>query len=240
MSPNSLRNLVRFEMESQQKTIAFFDVDGTLLSSTIVHCYIWLRTASMSPAHKFFWYIGFLPKVIYYLLLDRISRTKFNIVFYRNYRGMEASEVKASATDMFEHYLSRKVFPEAISQIEEHRENGDQVVLLTGALDFIVDPIADFFGVDSILAPSLAEQENTFTGELTTEPLIGEQKAIALRKFAEEVNIPLDICYAYSDSQSDLPMLNCVGNPVVVNPSKALRQKAMETGWEMHEWMEQS
>lgn len=228
-------------MESlEKKAIAFFDVDGTLLSSTIVHYYIWLRTAALSPIQKFFWLIGFLPKIVYYLILDQISRTRFNQVFYRNYRGMDVKEIEALAQEMFDSYVRQKIFPEAISQIEEHKAQGDQVVLLTGSLDFIVQPIADFFGVDSVLAPKLKEQDGKFIGELTTEPLIGEQKAIALKAFAAQAGIPFDVCYAYSDSQSDLPMLNCVGNPVAVNPSKALRQKALATGWEMHEWMQAS
>ena len=227
-------------MESlQKKAIAFFDVDGTLLSSTIVHCYIWLRTSSLSPIMKLLWIIGFLPKVVYYLILDRISRERFNRVFYQNYRGMDAA-VKALATEMFGSYLRKKIFPEAISQIEEHKAQGDQVVLLTGSLDFIVRPIAAYFGVDSILAPELKEQDGKFTGELTDEPLIGEQKAIVLKKFAGQAEIPLDICYAYSDSKSDLPMLDCVGNPIAVNPSKGLRKHALETDWEIHEWMQAS
>ena len=229
-------------MESLQKkkVIAFFDVDGTLLSSTIVHCYIWLRTSSLSPIMKFLWIIGFLPKVVSYLILDRISRERFNRVFYRNYRGMDAAAVKALATDMFASHLHQRIFPEAMSQIEEHREQGDQVVFLTGSLDFIVRPIAEYFGVDSVLAPKLKEQDGKFTGELTTEPLIGEQKAIVLKKFAAQAEVLLDVCYAYSDSQSDLPMLDCVGNPVAVNPSKALRKHALETDWEIHEWMQAS
>lgn len=225
---------------SQEKAIAFFDVDGTLLNSTIAHCYIWLRTSSLPPILRFFWIIGFIPKIIYYLILDRISRPQFNRVFYRNYRGMEVDVLKSSASDMFESYLRHRIFPEAISQIEEHREQGDQIVLLTGSLSFIVQPIAEFFGADSVLAPELVELGGRFMGELTTEPLIGEQKAMAMKKFSEQANIPLDICYAYSDSQSDLPMLEAVGNPVAVNPSKGLRKHALEASWEIHEWMKAS
>lgn len=228
-------------MESlQKKAIAFFDVDGTLLSSTIVHCYIWLRTSTLSKIQKFFWTIGFLPKVVYYLILDRISRERFNQVFYRNYRGMDAAAIKALATDMFENYLCPKIFPEAISQIEEHKEQGDHVALLTGSLDFIVRPIAEHLGADIVLAAKLELLNGKFTGELTTEPLIGEQKAIVLKKAAEHEGISVDVCYAYSDSLSDLPMLEAVGNPVAVNPSKALRKQALETDWEIHEWMQTS
>lgn len=220
-----------------KKTVAFFDVDGTLLKSTIVHYYIWMRSAKIPRLLRFIWLVGFLPKIAYYLILDKVSRTRFNQVFYRNYRGMDATEIKALSTEMFETYLRPKIFSEAVSQIQEHKEQGMAIVLVTGSLDFIVQPIADYLAVDTVLAPQLSEQGGRFTGELTTEPLIGEQKAKAMQVFAEQHEISLKDSYAYGDSQSDLPMLECVGNPVVVNPGKALRQKTLDSGWELHEWL---
>ena len=218
-------------------TVAFFDVDGTLLDSTIVHYYIWLRTAKLPRFLKPLWLAAFLPKIVYYLILDRRSRTRFNEVFYQNYRGMDAESVKALAREMFDDSLRAKIFPAAISQIQEHKEQGAAIVLVTGSLDFIMQPLAKFFAVDYVLAPQLREEAGRFTGELTTPPLIGEQKAKAMKAFAEEHGIALENCYAYSDSQSDRPMLECVGNPVVVNPGKSLREKALAAGWEMHEWV---
>lgn len=220
-----------------KKTVAFFDVDGTLLKSTIVHYYIWMRFKKTSFLLKHLWLIGFLPKIAYYLILDRVSRTRFNQVFYRNYRGMNVAEIKGVSIEMFETYLRPKIFSEAVSQIQEHKEQGTTVVLVTGSLDFIVQPMADYLAVDFVLAPQLHEQDSQFTGELTTAPLIGEEKAKAMRAFAEQHEISLETSYAYGDSQSDLPMLECVGNPVVVNPGKALREKALTSGWEMHEWL---
>ena len=220
-----------------QKTVAFFDVDGTLLKSTIVHCYIWMRSLQMPFFFKHLWLIGFLPKVVYYLILDSISRTRFNEVFYRNYRGLEVAEMKALSTRMFEVYIRPKIFSEAVSQIQEHKEQGTAVVLVTGSLDFVVQPIADYLAVDAVLVPQLREQGGQFTGELTTAPLIGEAKAEAMRHYADQHEVSLEASYAYGDSQSDLPMLECVGNPVVVNPGKALREKAIKSGWELHEWL---
>ena len=220
-----------------KKTVAFFDVDGTLLKSTIVHYYIWMRSAKIPRLLRLIWLIGFLPKIAYYLILDRVSRTRFNQVFYRNYRGMNTAEIKRLSAEMFEVYLRPKIFSEAVSEIQEHKQQDTTIVLVTGSLDFIVQPIADYLGVDVVLAPQLREQNGQFTGELTTPPLIGEQKAEAIQVFAEQHAISLRDSYAYSDSQSDLPMLECVGNPVVVNPGKALRQKALDVGWELHEWL---
>jgi HAD superfamily hydrolase (TIGR01490 family) len=222
---------------NSQKTVAFFDVDGTLLKSTIVHCYIWMRSLQMPFFLKHLWLIGFLPKIVYYLILDSISRTRFNQVFYRNYRGLEVAEMKAVSTEMFETYIRPKIFSEAVSQIQEHKEQGTAIVLVTGSLDFVVQPIADYLTVDAVLAPQLHEQGGQFTGELTTAPLIGEEKAKAMRNYADRHEVSLEASYAYGDSQSDLPMLECVGNPVVVNPGKALREKAIKSGWELHEWL---
>lgn len=220
-----------------QKTVAFFDVDGTLLKSTIVHCYIWMRSLQLPFFLKHLWLIGFLPKIVYYLILDSISRTRFNEVFYRNYRGLEVDKMKALSTEMFEAYIRPKIFSEAVSQIQEHQEQGTAIVLVTGSLDFVVQPIADYLAVDAVLAPQLREQDGQFTGELTTAPLIGEAKAEAMRNYADQHEVSLEESYAYGDSQSDLPMLECVGNPIVVNPGKSFRQKALKSGWEMHEWL---
>ena len=225
------------KIKKPKKAVAFFDVDGTLLKSTIVHYYIWMRSKETPFLLKRLWLVGFLPKIVYYLILDRISRPRFNEVFYRNYRGMGVAEVKGLATEMFEAYLRPKIFPAAISQIQEHKEEGTAVVFVTGSLDFIVQPIADSLAIDAVLAPQLGERNGHFTGELTTAPLIGEEKAKAVQTYAEQHRISLEESYAYGDSQSDLPMLECVGNPVVVNPGKALREKALTSGWEMHEWL---
>ena len=220
-----------------KKTVAFFDVDGTLLKSTIVHYYIWMRSTKFPYLLRLIWLVGFLPRIAYYLILDRISRTRFNLVFYRNYRGMDAAEAKVLSREMFDTYLRPKIFSEAVSEIAEHKQQGAAIVLVTGSLDFIVQPIADYLGVDAVLAPQLGERNGQFTGELTTAPLIGARKAEAVQSFAEQHEVSLKESYAYGDSQSDLPMLECVGNPVVVNPGKALRQKALDSGWEMHEWL---
>ena len=222
---------------TSKKIAAFFDVDGTLLKSTIVHCYLWIRSARDPFLFKQLRLLGFLPKIGYYLILDGISRTRFNQVFYRNYRGKNAAEIKAVSTEMFETYLRPRIFAEAVSEIQQHKQQDTTVVLVTGSLDFIVQPIADYFNVDAVLAPQLQEQDGLFTGELTTAPLIAEAKATAIRNFADQHEISLEESYAYGDSRSDLPMLECVGNPVAVNPGKALREKALKSGWEMHEWL---
>ncbi len=215
---------------------AFFDVDGTLVNSTIVHYYVRFRLQLLHPLIRPFWLVGFLLKIPYYLLLDRVSRTKFNQVFYRNYRGMEVDQLKNLALDSFDALLGSKIFPAAADQIREHKAKGDLVVLVTGSLDFIMTPLADHLGADHMLSMSLLEQNGKFTGELMSSPLGEEEKARVVKAFAHDHGIELAASFAYGDSRADLPMLRCVGTPVVVNPGKALRQIASESGWKICEW----
>jgi HAD superfamily hydrolase (TIGR01490 family) len=218
------------------KTAAFFDVDGTIVNTTIVHYYARFRLRLLLPVLRPFWLIGFIPKVVYYLFLDKASRTKFNQVFYRNYRGMDAERVKQLARETFDTAFRPKIFPTAIEKIAEHQKRADLIVLVTGSLDFIIQPLTDYLKTDHMLAVQLYEDDGKFTGELTTLPLGGEEKARVIKTFAEQHDIELASSYAYGDSRADLPMLQCVGNPVVVNPGKALRQTATELNWEIQEW----
>ena len=220
----------------RKKTAAFFDVDGTIVSTTIVHYYVQFRSCLLPAFLRPFWLVWFALKVVYYFFLDKVSRTRFNLVFYRNYRGLNAESVKQLAGDQFETYVRPKLFPPALDCIREHQNRGDLIVLVTGSLDFIIQPLADYLQADAALTVQLEEAHGQFTGELTTPPLSEAEKVRAIQTVVERYNVDLDASYAYGDSRADLPMLECVGNPIVVNPSKGLRQVAIESGWEISEW----
>ena len=219
-----------------KKTAAFFDVDGTIVSTTIVHYYVQFRSHLLPTFLRPFWLAWFALKVAYYFFLDKVSRTRFNRVFYRNYRGLEAEHIKQLAGEQFETYVRPKLFPAALDCIREHQSRGDLIVLVTGSLDFIIQPLADYVQADAALTVQLEETHGKFTGELTTLPLSEEEKVRAIQTVVERYNVDLAASYAYGDSRADLPMLQCVGNPIVVNPSKGLRQVAIESGWEISEW----
>ena len=220
----------------EQKTAAFFDVDGTIVKSTIVHYYVSLRLPLLHPALRLLWLIRFAPKILYYLFLDKASRTKFNQVFYRNYRGLHVEKLSRLASDKFDTLLRPKIFPAALDRIREHRIRGDLVVLVSGSLDFIIQPLADFLQCDHALTVQLHDEDGKFTGELTTPPLSGEEKARVVTEFAERHGVDLTASYAYGDSSADLPMLQCVNHPVAVNPSRAFRRIALQSRWEIHNW----
>ena len=220
----------------RKKTAAFFDVDGTIVSTTIVHYYVQFRSCLLPSFFRPFWIAWFALKVVYYFFLDKVSRTRFNRVFYRNYRGLNAENVKQLAGEQFETYVRSKLFPAALDHIREHQDRGDLVVLVTGSLNFIIQPLADYLQADAALTVQLEEAHGKFTGELTTPPLSEAEKVRAIQTFVEQHNVDLAASYAYGDSRADLPMLECVGNPIAVNPSKGLRRIAIESGWEISEW----
>ena len=98
--------------EPTRRPAAFFDVDGTLTKTTIVHHYVYFRRAEMSSLVGRVWYAAFLIKCLYYLVLDKIDRSMLNVVFYRNYAGMSVSGTKGLATSCHEAVIKPRQFRE--------------------------------------------------------------------------------------------------------------------------------
>lgn len=215
---------------------AFFDVDGTLVASTIVHYYIYFRRRGMSPLAGALWSAGFHLKCLYFLLLDRIDRNWFNVAFYRSYRGLVAADTRARATECYRAVIVPRQFREAATCLEEHRRERRGLVLVTGSLDFIMAPLAEALSIPDVIAARLVERDGRFTGALDGIPIGGEEKARRMRAFAESRGIELATSYAYGDSIWDLPMLEAVGHPQTVNPDAKLSIVARERGWPVHRW----
>lgn len=224
------------EGPSSVRAAAFFDVDGTLVQSTIVHYYMFFRKHAMTPMYRWLWMTAFLGKCLYFHVLDKISRSKLNIVFYRGYGGMCVEDVKGRAGECHLSIIEPKIFKEALPCIAEHRANGHVPVLVTGSIDFIVAPLAGRLGIVHVVAPSLVERNGQFTGELNGPPVGEAEKARRVRRFAVEHGIDLAGSHAYGDSIADLPMLESVGHPHAVNPDRALGSVAAQRGWPIHRW----
>lgn len=215
---------------------AFFDVDGTLARTTIVHYYVYFRRRRMGRLVGALWQVLFLIKCVYYLILDKLDRSRLNVVFYRSYKGLPAREIKALMPDCHREILHARRFVEAGPCVAGQREAGRRVVLVTGSLDFIIAPLAEELQVDDVVAPALVERDGYFTGALTGPPIGDGEKARRMRAFAEEHDLDLTQSYAYGDSIADLPMLETVGYPQVVNPDRALAAVARERGWPVLHW----
>ena len=202
---------------------AIFDVDGTLVGSNVVSYYAWLKMREMPAAARPLWAAAFLAKIPYYWALDKASRAHFNRAFYKNYAGWKPSRARHLGQESFPGFTLSRIYPDALTCLREHKRMGHRVVLLSGALDFLLDPFKDL--ADDVLSASLAEEDGVYTGELGA-PVAGEARARMLASFARKRGVDLGRSYAYADSISDLPMLEAVGNPVAVNPDRRLAAAA--------------
>ena len=218
------------------QSAAFFDVDGTIVKTTIAHYYAYFRYRRLPLPVAPIWFVGYLAKCGYYSVLDKINRSRMNVIFYRSYRGMNSDAVKALSGDCFQKVMGPRRFQEAEACLSQHREEGRSIVLVTGSIDFIIKPLADRIGADHVLAPSLLEENGRFTGELSGPPVGDEEKALRIQEFARTHDVDLTASYGYGDSIADLPMLESVGFPVAVNPDKSLEATAIERGWPTLRW----
>jgi HAD superfamily hydrolase (TIGR01490 family) len=220
--------------EKPGEVAAIFDVDGTIVGSNVVSYFAWLRMRELPAALRPLWLAGFLTKVPYYWGLDKISRAHFNRVFYRNYAGWKPSRARHLGQESFAGFTLDRIFPDALQQLKDHKAAGHRVVLLSGALDFLLEPMNDL--ADDVLCSTLAQENGAYTGELTGAPVAGEARARMLASFARRRGLDLSRSYAYADSISDLPMLEAVGNPVAVNPDRRLGTAAKARGWKVEHW----
>lgn len=222
--------------QADRRAAAFFDVDGTLVRTTIVHYYAYFRRAGMSVWTRRLWSTAFLGRCLVYLILDKIDRSWFNRVFYRNYGGMSAGDVRGRVESCFRDIIHPNLYPAGCACVEQHRREGLDVVLVTGSIDFLMEPLARELGVEHVVAPRLVERDGRFTGELDGPPIGEAEKARRIRQYAADHDIDLTRSFAYGDSVADLPMLESVGRPVAINPDRALAAVARKRGWTVLRW----
>ena len=217
-------------------TAAFFDVDGTLVDSDIVRYAVGIRTAGMTPPLRWLWTAAFMPRIPYYLALDRKSRAAFQRALYRIYQGLSTDDLAERAEALFRHHIEPRVYPAARARVTEHRRKGHRVVLVSGSVEAIVRPLAESVAVRDVLAPRLEAVDGRLTGALEGPPLSGGQKAAAVASFAQAEEIDLEASFGYADSPDDVPMLEAVGRPAVVNPGRRLLETALARGWDVYRW----
>jgi HAD superfamily hydrolase (TIGR01490 family) len=144
--------------------------------------------------------------------------------------GWSVQQVNDIVAETLHELIDPVVYAEAVALFEEHHAAGRDVVLVSSSGEEVVGPIGAMLGVDRVVATRMVVQDGRYTGEIAFYAY-GEFKAVAIRGLADEHGYVLADCYAYSDSVTDLPMLEAVGHPHVVNPDKGLRRAAAERGW---------
>lgn len=144
--------------------------------------------------------------------------------------GWDVERVQQIVAETLDDIVDPMVYEEAVELIESHRLAGLDIVIISSSGTDVVEPIGARLGADLAIGTQVAIEDGRYTGEIVFYAY-GEGKAEAMRTLATERGYNLEECFAYSDSQTDLPMLDAVGHPVAVNPDSALRQIALERNW---------
>jgi len=216
---------------SQPIRAAFYDFDGTLVSSNVVTRYAFFAKNHPSRLRACLRYTKLLVTVPIWIGLDIYSRRLFNLVFYREYRGLNQDWLSQQSEKMFHLDIIPKVYPGAESLLEADRKAGFHLVLVSGGLDFALAPAVRHFGFDDVICNRLVYQDSVATGEIAPPLLAEQEKLAAIERFCREYNVDTAQSKAYSDSYSDVPMLEAVGLPVAVNPDRRLQRVASQRGW---------
>ena len=185
---------------------AFFDMDGTLLSSNVIETYLWVRLRELDGGERFAELGRIASKVPALVQAERRSRSDFLRGIYREYAGARLADLDAVADEHLADHILSRLSPDAVRRIREHRAAGHQTVLITGAIRPLTRPLLPLF--DHIEAADLAvDDRGVCNGHLASSPLVGESRAAWMQSFAAEHDIDMKASYAYADSHSDLPLL---------------------------------
>lgn len=157
--------------------------------------------------------------------MDRAKRAILELT-----RGWEQGQLEDLVREVVIGIIDPFVYQEALDLMAEHRAAGRQIYIVSTAPEEVVHPIAQHVGVRDVVATRAEVADGRYTGKLAFY-CFGQAKADAIRSLAKRARIDLAASYAYSDSATDIPMLDAVGHPVAANPSRELRKEAELRGW---------
>lgn len=217
---------------------AFFDLDKTILATSaslaltgpLVRSGLLRKRDVMRAAQS---------QLTYHLLdatHERSERVKDDLAAMVT--GWSVAEFDAVIADALHDTIRPVVYRDALDAISTHHAAGHDVVIVSASAEAVVRPVMKLLEVDGMLATQLEIENGTYTGGISSYNY-GEAKAEAIAAMADRNAWDLKDCWAYSDSQTDLPMLRSVGHPVVVNPDRALAKIARDEGWGVRRWEEQ-
>ncbi|MDQ4102627.1 MAG: HAD-IB family hydrolase [Actinomycetota bacterium] len=144
--------------------------------------------------------------------------------------GWDIAQVTAIVEETLHDVVDPLVYAEANELIAAHRKRGEDIVVVSASGAEVVQPIAKMMGATHIVATRMVAHDGRYTGDVEFY-CAGENKALAARELAQQQGYDLQRCHAYSDSITDLPLLESVGHPTAVNPDRALRREAAARGW---------
>ena len=222
-------------MSHTHRPAAFFDLDKTVIagSSTLAFSRPFYRSGLLTPggaARSLLAQLGYLTVGASHHQMERMKDRLGQVV-----RGWDVARTEEIIAGALEEHIRPVVYEEAVDLIAEHHAAGEDVVIVSASSESLVRPIADLLGADDVIASRGTVADGRYTGALDYYAY-GPTKRTGIEELARRRHYDLAASHAYSDSVTDLPMLEAVGHPVAVNPDRALRRHAVEQGWAIRDF----
>ena len=213
---------------------ALFDMDRTLVRKETASLYVRFQR-ELGEARR-----RDLLRVTYW-----VAQYTFGIIdapevaarALRSVAGTSEAAMAARCDDWFRRWVEPHVCDLGRRAVERHRERGDLLAIVTGASPYVARPLARRLGIPNVVASELeVDAEGRFTGRFVAPLCIGHGKVERARRLAAELGFSLEDATFYSDSYTDLPLLELVAEPVAINPDPRLRRVAVKRGWRVETW----
>lgn len=216
---------------------AFFDVDNTLVRGSTLYF------LGRGMYQRGYFTKADISRFVVANLRFRMTGTEKQDVINRFQKaatdfvgGHKVSDILALGEEIYDEYVSPKLWERTCEIAREHLARGEDVWLVTAAPQDMANIIAQRLGLTGAIGSKVVIENGIYTGELDGKLLHGSEKAVAITDLAKERGYDLHECYSYSDSHNDLPLLTAVGYPSAINPDAILRIKALAEGWPVHDF----
>ncbi|APT91761.1 phosphoserine phosphatase [Corynebacterium phocae] len=213
------------------RVAAFFDLDKTIIATSSAFAFgkKFMNSGLITPAEALQMSVNKASYMMVGQTSDQMDSTRDQLSAM--VAGWDEQEVADIVSETMHQVVTPAIYAEARELIDFHKAAGHMVVIISASASTLVRPIAEELGVDAVVATELEVKDGRFTGEILFF-CKGPAKAQRMTDIAERHGIDLDQSFAYSDSGTDIPMLELVGNPVAVNADRSMKKHATEHGWE--------
>lgn len=215
------------------RVAALFDMDRTLVKKDTARLYTRYRRDRGEATWRDALQVGFWAMQYTLGVIDAPGVARKALA---EFRGTEESVLVEDCKGWFKEYVLPYVQAKGRAAVERHREEGHVVAIVTGATTYAATPLARELGIDEVVCSELELESGRLTGRIIEPLCYGVGKLEKAKQLAKRRDFDLAESTFYSDSITDLPLLEAVRYPQVVNPDARLRRAARQRGWTIHEW----